>query len=124
MQANRRTVQGAVFYAGDDMILGTMLRIELQGKLVQLHILDSVVDYVRKSDGTNMKLLIWSTMCTDCGSDMEHKSRNVIKDMPRRCKRCRTEKPYDPAGWMKRPRNKYIRIDPVSYDEVDPASLF
>lgn len=121
----RRIVRGPVFYPAEPVTVGSQLRIDRGGEFYQLHTLVGVEEgYVAKS-GKVSTLLKWETYCTECGGEIAYTVRNKTKDLQRRCKPCADETPYDPRGWSQRPRNQYIRIDPLPIeDDIDPASLF
>lgn len=118
MDDKERTVRGAIFYRSAERMIGTKVLIHRKDadggepEFVQEHLLISMQDYARKKDGHKTTLFEWSSHCTDCGEVLTFTGRNMTKDLQRRCRQCREDRPYDPEGWRDRPRNIYTRILP------------
>lgn len=127
---SERVLRGPVFYAGEPMLPGTMVRIERAGEngerqTIQVHYLVETEEYRSKRTDRCVTILHWESTCTECGDEIGYKARNATKYLKRRCPICNEENPYDPRGWSMRPRNRYVRVDPEpEADEIDPASLF
>lgn len=125
-----RVLRGAIFYGDETPRVGALVRIEREGDdglpyLVQMHYLAGTEQYRSKRRDREVTLFCWETHCTECGDEMEYKSRNATKYLKRRCPICNEENPYDPRGWSTRKRNRYTRVDPEpEADEIDPLSLF
>jgi len=129
-----RTVQTVVFFREETPVVGTVLIIDRktgegdEREEVQRF---TLADWEERENDRVCGLawqLEWKTRCTSCGQRFTAKTNNYTKSLPRRCKRCKRHSPYDPSGWSKRPRNRYVRVDPgeaapavaaVEYDEPE-----
>jgi len=113
-----RTVQTVVFFREETPVVGTVLIIDRktgegdEREEVQRF---TLADWEERENDRVCGLawqLEWKTRCTSCGQRFTAKTNNYTKSLPRRCKRCKRHSPYDPSGWSKRPRNRYVRVDP------------
>lgn len=112
-----KTIQTVVYYRGETPMRGAIVQIDRKGaddvrEDVQRF---TLLRWEAREAPQDMGLafsLWWRTDCTECGETFEPRTNNYTKALPRRCKKCRKANPYNPDGWMGRPRNRYVRTDP------------
>lgn len=141
----RRTLMGVVFYPGEERRLGTLVELDRKNAaggrdVIQVHELVAANATWIDKKGALQESLQWHTKCVECGEGMDYRASIWCKNLKRRCADCNHANPYDPKGWNKRPRNRFVRVDPhleddwttarymsergAPDDEIDPASLF
>lgn len=139
----RRTLMGCIFYPGEERRVGTLVELDRKNAaggrdLIQTHELVSVNATWVDKKGSVQESLQWLTRCVECGERMQYRASIWCKNLKRRCADCNQANPYDPVGWNKRPRNRFIRVDvhlpddwtcqryarEPAEEDIDPASLF
>ena len=114
-----KTIQTVVYYRGEQPEPGCVVIIDRKTETgareeVQRFTLEETGGEENEHNHGQSFKLTWSTRCTECSKAFTCTTNNYTKNLPRRCKPCRRKNPYNAAGWMTRPRNRYVRVDPES----------
>lgn len=122
-----KTIQTVIYYRGETPMRGAQVGIDRKGTDDVREDVQSftLLEWEAREAPQDMGLaftLWWRTACTECGGTFEPKTNNYTKALPRRCKACRKANPYDPDGWMGRPRNRYVRTDPETEAKAPEAT--